>query len=373
MPLSLICPECGGKLNIADNLAGKKIKCPKCSAVFPVPTEAEAAITAQTPPAQPEGVTPTVAPEPEIVDERRLRPRLRQRDIHQDPTTEAVSTLIPYKNARALIAYYCGVFSLIPCAGLALGPAAFILGILGLRYVRAHPTAHGTGHAIVGIVLGGLTSLANWGVLIAMIVWGGLAAFKAQSTPTMGGPPVVTVNPGNPAPPQEVNLGQPLFAADRDLVDPNGKLNIPAEPGRVAVLRMGSAIHAIAFAPDGKTLAIANQVDVKLWDLASGSRGPSRYSPEVWPFPPTANSWRWGTMRTRSNARPSSNFTTRKPPTRRGNCSIGRWETRRRGWRSRRTANCSPRHPVPPSRSGIRRPGSRASIISRSPDSSSGR
>src|SRR5690349_5342595 len=39
--------------------------------------------------------------------------------------------LIPYRNPRALTGYYLGVFSLIPCVSLFLGPAALILGLLG--------------------------------------------------------------------------------------------------------------------------------------------------------------------------------------------------------------------------------------------------
>ena len=38
----------------------------------------------------------------------------------------------------------------------ALGPIAFILGIIGLIKARKNPQAHGTGHAIAGIVLGAI-------------------------------------------------------------------------------------------------------------------------------------------------------------------------------------------------------------------------
>jgi hypothetical protein len=110
------------------------------------------------------------APEP-----RRERPRRRPRDdddeydVRRRPP-DPVQTLIPYKNPLGLIAYYAGVFSFIPCAGLALGPTALILGILGVRYRNKHPTAGGLGHAISGIVMGSITSLANWGLLIAGLV-----------------------------------------------------------------------------------------------------------------------------------------------------------------------------------------------------------
>jgi hypothetical protein len=92
-------------------------------------------------------------------DEDRDEPDIRVRSGGD----EGVSTLIPYRNPKALTAYYCGVFSLIPCIGLVLGPVAFVFGCMGMSYVNKNPTAKGTGHAIAGIVLGALTSLANWG------------------------------------------------------------------------------------------------------------------------------------------------------------------------------------------------------------------
>ena len=76
-------------------------------------------------------------------------------------------TLIPYRNALALVSYYLGVFALIPCAGLVLGPGALVLGIMGLSYRKKNPTAGGTAHAIVGIVLGSLVLLAH----LALVVW----------------------------------------------------------------------------------------------------------------------------------------------------------------------------------------------------------
>ncbi|HXG12041.1 MAG TPA: DUF4190 domain-containing protein [Gemmataceae bacterium] len=104
-------------------------------------------------------------------------PRHVDKDDEEDfrrTDDDAVATIIPYKNPKALLAYYFGVFGLIPCVGAILGPAALVLGILGLRYVRQHPTAHGTGHAIAGIVLG-IIDLYNW-VIILLAAIGFLAA-----------------------------------------------------------------------------------------------------------------------------------------------------------------------------------------------------
>lgn len=118
--------------------------------------------------------------EPPRPQSRPARPR-RPVDYDDDiriRQPDAVEAFIPYKNPMGLTAYYLGVFSFIPCLGLALGPAALIFGILGVRYRKRHPTAGGVGHAISGIVMGSLTSLANYGVLIAMAVGIGIAAAK---------------------------------------------------------------------------------------------------------------------------------------------------------------------------------------------------
>ena len=78
--------------------------------------------------------------------------------------------IIPARNPQALIGYYLGVFSLIPCLGNLLGPAALALGILALRARRREPNLPGATHAIVAIVLGSLTTLVYWGAIILMLI-----------------------------------------------------------------------------------------------------------------------------------------------------------------------------------------------------------
>lgn len=118
------------------------------------------------------------SPQPESRRERPRRPALDDDYDDRIRRPGGVETLIPYKNPMGLIAYYCGVFAVIPCFGALLGPAALILGILGIRYRNKHPTAGGLGHAITGVVLGSLTTLVNWGAVIAMIVGVGIASMK---------------------------------------------------------------------------------------------------------------------------------------------------------------------------------------------------
>jgi len=78
--------------------------------------------------------------------------------------------LIPTKNPSALIAYYLGVFSIIPCIGLVLAIPALILGIKGLQFANQFPQVKGKAHALVGIIMGGLFTLIYGGCLILWII-----------------------------------------------------------------------------------------------------------------------------------------------------------------------------------------------------------
>ena len=80
--------------------------------------------------------------------------------------SSAVQSLIPYKNVPALLAYYFGVFGLIPLLGAPLSFAAIILGFLGLKKHKEHPETKGKGHAIAGVVLG----IVEVVLLIAFII-----------------------------------------------------------------------------------------------------------------------------------------------------------------------------------------------------------
>lgn len=81
-----------------------------------------------------------------------------------------MGAIIPTKNQKALLAYYLGVFSIIPCIGSPLGIAAFVLGLKGLKHAKAHPEAKGVVHAWVGIVVGGLFGLL-WtvGIVVSIV------------------------------------------------------------------------------------------------------------------------------------------------------------------------------------------------------------
>ena len=76
-----------------------------------------------------------------------------------DSTYDGLSILVPYKNKRAMFAYYLGVFSVIPLIGIVFGLFAVISGVIGLRYAKAHPEAKGKVHCWIGIGLGAFFAL----------------------------------------------------------------------------------------------------------------------------------------------------------------------------------------------------------------------
>ncbi|HEY3898041.1 MAG TPA: GYF domain-containing protein [Chthoniobacter sp.] len=82
---------------------------------------------------------------------------------------DATGGLIPYKNAPALIAYYLGIFGLLPFIGLLLAIPAFILGIIGLRKRAKTPIIKGAVHAWIGIVLGFLSVAYHLLIIIAIV------------------------------------------------------------------------------------------------------------------------------------------------------------------------------------------------------------
>ena len=93
-------------------------------------------------------------------------------EIEQEAEGDSTGGVIPYKNVPALIGYYLGVFSIIPC--FPIGLAAVLLGILGLRKVKAQPEVRGTVHAWIGILVGGFFGLV-WLAGTVLAILGALA------------------------------------------------------------------------------------------------------------------------------------------------------------------------------------------------------
>lgn len=82
---------------------------------------------------------------------------------------DATGGVIPYKNMPTLMAYYCGIFSLIPIIGVLLGIASIILGIVGIRKYNENPELHGVVHAWVGIVMGALVIVGHFSLVVLIV------------------------------------------------------------------------------------------------------------------------------------------------------------------------------------------------------------
>jgi hypothetical protein len=108
MPIHVACDACGSRLKAPDQLAGRKVKCPKCGAMLAVPGGAEEetepapppqpkkapahAVTArkrtaaeETPPPEPEG--PTESEEPDDEDRPRRKKKKRRHRKHKESST----------------------------------------------------------------------------------------------------------------------------------------------------------------------------------------------------------------------------------------------------------------------------------------------
>jgi zinc-ribbon domain len=136
--------------------------CTECGAVLPGTSEKE--------PAHNYPIAQAQVDDEEILDvvpatRRRQRKRDEDDDEFDNSGDGGISTLIPYRNPKALAAYYFGFFSLIPAVGLAAAPFAVILGILGIKTARANPEAKGIVHACIGVVFGTISLLCNPGWL----------------------------------------------------------------------------------------------------------------------------------------------------------------------------------------------------------------
>jgi hypothetical protein len=87
---------------------------------------------------------------------------------------DATGGIIPYKNGPALTAYYLAVAALIPVIGFFCAIAAFFLGLKGLKKARVEPHVRGQVHAWIGVLVGGLVTLAYL-VGIALLVFAFMA------------------------------------------------------------------------------------------------------------------------------------------------------------------------------------------------------
>ncbi len=184
---AVFCQKCGARLarkpppvevEVADNSNEAEVRVPRR------PSEMD----------QPESPSAATGPD---------RPKRRRVVVEEDDRSSG-GAIVPYRNPLALFGYYCIFLGFIVgigattavvffasqshlemkhisfgktviyvgfIIGMILELVAFLLGIFGLLYVRAHPTARGTGHAIMSVILGPLLLIAELVALILLIGW----------------------------------------------------------------------------------------------------------------------------------------------------------------------------------------------------------
>ena len=94
----------------------------------------------------------------------------RTRPVSTPSEGDATGGIIPYKNPKALIAYYLGIFSGFPVIGFFLAVPALVLGIMGLRDRNRNPAIKGSIHAGIGIGCGAIFMLL-WGAVIIGLIF----------------------------------------------------------------------------------------------------------------------------------------------------------------------------------------------------------
>ena len=156
MSIAFLCDRCGQRYEVGDELGGRSVACKKCGVTLAIP-EAMAPIDLVEVEPLPRKDNPYAAP------------RQGPRPV-ADGGDDAVSTIIPYKNAAALTAYYLGLFSCLPLLGLPMSIVALVLGVKGLKAVKRSPQVHGTAHAWVGLVFGTLGLLFNLFLAVVAVV-----------------------------------------------------------------------------------------------------------------------------------------------------------------------------------------------------------
>jgi phage FluMu protein Com len=159
MTIEFRCPQCHRRLAVPDNAAGKQAKCPQCGTVTAIPAAGAPATAAPSATPATGQIFCIKCGQPNAENSFRCSacgtPLHETGPQYMSSDDGTIGGLIPFRNAQALWAYYLGIFSLIPCAGIPLGIAALVLGIRGLGYANDHPEAKGKVHAWIGIVLGG--------------------------------------------------------------------------------------------------------------------------------------------------------------------------------------------------------------------------
>lgn len=82
---------------------------------------------------------------------------------------DATGGIIPYKNPKALIAYYLGICALLPFFGFFIAILSISFGVSGIKHYKRYPLTKGVVHAWIGIILSCFSIAVHCTLLIFFI------------------------------------------------------------------------------------------------------------------------------------------------------------------------------------------------------------
>jgi len=206
----MVCPSCGGKLRITEELRGQRVRCPRCNHIFDSPAEPEPRAPQDLPldltlgePSSPPAVPPSVAPgllgaveatpssEQPPSEAPPRAPRLRNERLDLDtPNLRRLGRRRDAEPDRGAVVLALGIISLaliaVSCApiGAILGLVAWMMGQTDLRKMKSgQMDDENRGMTQAGWICGILGTVLNSLVMLACGLFIGAVWFSETSRP----------------------------------------------------------------------------------------------------------------------------------------------------------------------------------------------
>jgi predicted Zn finger-like uncharacterized protein len=195
MPIQLACPSCAKQFRVADEHAGKKVKCPNCQTIFQVPSpKGDSPLPnyayPPTPVQPPTATNPYAAQTPSQATGPMHRPAPLDGPVVSVPLPPATDPAETLGNIGltlgiiALVGEFVSVIFSCCCGIFALGPGLMAIpsGVGLALSLKARGGTRVPGIIINGIALA-IAVVAIVIVVVLMILYGGLIAFSLSQQP----------------------------------------------------------------------------------------------------------------------------------------------------------------------------------------------
>jgi hypothetical protein len=253
MPFQAACPACNAKINVPDNMAGKKAKCPKCANIFVLPGGAEGISASPVPAAAPAPARSARPPADDMdFEEAPVRRGRGRDDDYDDPPRRTGGT-----NGLAIAGMVLGIVGLvlafIPCVGWILGIILGIVGaaLSGIGLASANKSGSGKGMAISGLILSILAivvAISYW-IYVAFVI--NTAANQLNNLKNN-----IQIND------KKINFNDAFKDAFKDAGKINfGNENHPPVPGNAKAIQLGN-INPLERKPFQISFAVGQKAEI---------------------------------------------------------------------------------------------------------------